>query len=114
MVDIELRDDVRVFSPSVRLPKQDLSQPGTPPGPRLDVTTDPNVKMSDSQVRPRYAPYLLLSSHHNNGTNNHHQQPGPLSLVEECRGSALIGPEMLLRQLTYAIKNQLVASKAPY
>ena len=41
-------------------------------------------------------------------------QPGPLSLVEECRGSALIGPEMLLRQLSYAIKNQLVASKAPY
>ena len=33
-------------------------------------------------------------------------------LVEECRGSALIGPEMLLHQLTYAIKNQLVASKA--
>ena len=41
-------------------------------------------------------------------------QCGPLSLVEECRGSALIGPEMLLRQLSYAIKNQLVASKAPY
>ena len=29
-------------------------------------------------------------------------------------GSALIGPEMLLRQLSYAIKNQLVASKALY
>ena len=41
-------------------------------------------------------------------------QPGPLSLVQECRGSALIHPEMLLRQLSYAIKNQLVASKAPY
>ena len=41
-------------------------------------------------------------------------QCSPLSLVEECRGSALIGREMLLRQLSYAIKNQLVASKAPY
>ena len=28
--------------------------------------------------------------------------------------STLIGREMLLRQLSYAIKNQLVASKAPY
>ena len=40
-------------------------------------------------------------------------QPGPLSLVQECRGLALIAPEMLLHQLSYAIKNQLVASKSP-
>ena len=40
------------------------------------------------------------------------RQCSPLSLVEECRGLALIGREMLLRQLSYAIKNQLVASKA--
>ena len=38
-------------------------------------------------------------------------QPGPLALVQECRGLALIGRElrsvemMLLRQLSYAIKN---------
>ena len=42
------------------------------------------------------------------------EQPGPLSLVEECRGLALIGRECGWRQLSYAIKNQLVASKAPY
>ena len=42
------------------------------------------------------------------------QQPGPLSLVEECRGLSLIGRECCWRQLSYAIKNQLVASKAPY
>ena len=41
-------------------------------------------------------------------------QPGPLSLVEECRGLALIGRRCCRRQLSYAIKNQLVASKAPY
>ena len=41
-------------------------------------------------------------------------QSGPLSLVEECRGLALIGRECCWRQLSYAIKNQLVASKAPY
>ena len=40
-------------------------------------------------------------------------QPGPLSLDEECRGFALIGRECCWRQLSYAIKNQLVASKAP-
>ena len=40
-------------------------------------------------------------------------QSGPLSLVEECRGLALIGRECCWRQLSYAIKNQLVASKAP-
>ena len=63
-----------------------------------------------------------LSKHHSlcsltpshRGSRVGHQawcQCSPLSLVEECRGSALIGPEMLLRQLSYAIKNQLVASK---
>ena len=41
-------------------------------------------------------------------------QPVPLSLVEECRGLALIGRECCWRQFSYAIKNQLVASKAPY
>ena len=42
------------------------------------------------------------------------EQCGPLSLVEECRGLSLIGRECCWRQLSYAIKNQLVASKAPY
>ena len=40
------------------------------------------------------------------------RQCSPLSLVEECRGLALIGREQCWRQLSYAIKNQLVASKA--
>ena len=33
-------------------------------------------------------------------------QCSPLSLVEECRGSALIGREMMLRQLSYAIRDR--------
>ena len=42
-------------------------------------------------------------------------QSGPLSLVEECRGSALIGRDLqLLRQLSYAIKNQLRHPKPPF
>ena len=39
-------------------------------------------------------------------------QPGPLSLVQDNRG--LVGIMMLLCQLSYAIKNKLVASKATY
>ena len=39
-------------------------------------------------------------------------QGSPLSLVEVRRCSALIGREKLLRQQSYAIENQLVASKA--
>ena len=66
LVDIELRDDVTVLSPSVR--QCEAAQTGSVSG--WDVTTDLNVKMSDSQVRPRHAPYLLLSSHHNNRNNN--------------------------------------------
>ena len=42
------------------------------------------------------------------------RQCGPLSLVEECRGLSLIGRECCWRQLSFAIKNQLVASIAPY
>ena len=41
-------------------------------------------------------------------------QRGPLSLVEECRGLALIGREMLLRQLSYAIyKEPAQGTKSP-
>ena len=40
----------------------------------------------------------------------HPDQRGPLSLVEECRDLALIGRERCWRQLSYAMKNQLVAS----
>ena len=39
------------------------------------------------------------------------RQTGPLSLVEECRGSSLIGRE--LGQQSYAIKNQLGHQKPP-
>ena len=39
------------------------------------------------------------------------RQTGPLSLVEECRGSSLIGRE--LGQQSYAIKNQLGHPKPP-
>ena len=40
------------------------------------------------------------------GTDLPREQSGPLSLVERII--------VLLRQLSYAIKNQLLASKAPY
>ena len=42
------------------------------------------------------------------------RQCSPLSLVQVQRGYALIGRECWLRQQSYAAKNQLVASKAPY
>ena len=43
------------------------------------------------------------------------RQCGPLSLVEIQRGSALIGRELhSYACVSYAIKNQLVASKAPH
>ena len=44
------------------------------------------------------------------------RQCSPLSLVEECQGSALIGRELhsVATQLSFAIKTQRVPSKAPY
>ena len=44
------------------------------------------------------------------------EQTGPLSLVEECRGSSLIGrelPQSCLCQQSYAIKNHLGHPKPP-
>ena len=58
---------------------------------------------------------LVLPLYHRN-SNGCLTQSGPLSLVQECRGSSLIGrelPQWCWRQLSYAIMNQLGHPEPP-
>ena len=54
--------------------------------------------------------FRLVSTRYQSVAAREWQQSGPLSLVEECRGSSLIGrelPQWCLRKQSHAIKNQL-------
>ena len=79
----------------------------------IDVHED-NVGGGGVELRPLQLPDHLAVDIEPQPVVETLDQCGPLSLVEVQRGSALIGPESCYASVSYAIKNQLVASKAPY